>query len=98
MKASELLKLKLKEVLEEYVAVVSLECGYTYGICKATDAETINEKYKLEDEPCFVFETILPADIFFEIDDEHEILTESKMDKICNNLGLEFKNEKIIHK
>ena len=45
-----------------------------------------------------VLETILPADIFFEIDDEHEILTESKMDKICNNLGLEFKNEKIIHK
>lgn len=50
MKFEDLLDLPLREVLENYVCVHNLECGYFYGIFKNEDIEKIFQKYNIEED------------------------------------------------
>lgn len=48
MNFEDLLDLPLREVLENYVCVRNLECGYFYGIFKNEDIEKIFKNYNIE--------------------------------------------------
>ena len=42
--------LTLREVLENYVVLHNLECGYYYGLAKADDVEKLFKKYNIEED------------------------------------------------
>lgn len=91
MLISDLLEMKLKDILDEYCVVFSPECDYTYGISTWEDAERMYEEYDLEDEYCYSADTLVPCLNEFYLTDE--ILDEERLDKILDMLGIEKKNK-----
>lgn len=91
MKIKDLMKLSLEEINENYCIIYNLECGMAYGIAEIDTANEIYEKYDLSDEPAFTGEPIIPHDYI--IDYDKPILTQEKMEKILDNLGVEPLNE-----
>ncbi len=84
----ELLDKSLREVLEDYVAVYNLECGYCYGVASADDIESIIGENKVEEyEEAFCIEPLIGYDVVASMNDE--LLSKDKMNRICNNLGID---------
>jgi len=93
MQIKDLMDLTLREVIENYVSVQSLECGYTYGICTSEDAKKIFKKYNVNEEYPEAFHVDNLIDDELLLDDTDPILTYEKLEKIIKNLSISKKGE-----
>lgn len=86
-------KKTVNEVLENYVLVHNLECGYYYGLVKNEDVEKLFENYNInEDYPeAFNVEDIIHHEIVVNTDEP--IMDYKKLERIMNNLGISKKEE-----
>ena len=91
MKIENLLDLTLREILENYVSVQSLECGYFYGITTVEDANKIFEEYGVHETyaEAFFVDNLVNDELL--LDEGKPILTYEKLEEICKNLGIEPK-------
>ncbi|WP_458454372.1 hypothetical protein [Methanobrevibacter sp.] len=91
MKLEELLDLTLREVLEDYVAVNNLECGYYYGVFKGDDINRIFEEFNIEEDypEAFHVENLINDELIVSFDEE--IKDYNKLLKIMKNLGVSSK-------
>ena len=88
MLIKELLDLTLREILEEYCTVCNLECGYYYGVFKATDIDEIFEQYKVEDyEEAFDVDNLISYEIIPSFDEE--VRDYDTLIRIMDNLGID---------
>ena len=86
----ELMELPLKEVLENYSAVMSLECGYYYGIFKDDDIGKVYSEYNIDEEypEAFAPEPLINE----ELTDCTEVIGDyAKLERIMDNLGINKK-------
>ena len=94
MKLKDILDLPLRQILEEYCQLVSLECDYVYGVTKHDTIGEIAEKYDLCDEPSISPEPLFRLDLLVEFENEDtEILTTEHIEHIIDNLGLQEKKK-----
>lgn len=92
MDLDELLDLPLREVLENYSAVGSLECGYWYGIFNDKDIKKITDNYNIEEEypEAFGVMNLIDDELILDCD---EIGDYDKLVRIMENLGINKKGE-----
>ena len=90
---NDLLDLTLREVLENYVVLHNLECGYYYGVARSDDVEKLFNNYNInEDYPeAFNVEGLIQDETI--TDYGEEIVSYSKMEKIMKNLDISKKGE-----
>ena len=90
MNFDELLDLTLREILEKYCTVMSLECGYYYGVFKQEDIEKIFKEFNIEEEypEAFHVETLIPLEI---LDAADEVKEYDSLIRIVDNLGISKK-------
>ena len=88
---NDLLDLPLREVLDNYISVESLECGYKYGITKIDDANKIFDEYNIQEDyaEAFYADNLISDELL--IDCDKPILSYEKLETICNNLGISKK-------
>ena len=88
MKIADLMDMTLREILEEYVSIQSLECGYYYGITTVADAKKIFENYNVDEEYSegFFVENLVNDELL--LDDSKPILTYEKLENIMHNLSI----------
>ena len=88
-KLTELLDMKLGEVLERYVQIYNAECGYLYGIADLDDIDRLYSEYNIEDE---YPEAFMPEDlIHHELDiysEDARVMPYEKLERIMKNLGI----------
>ena len=88
-KLTELLDMKLGEVLERYVQIYNGECGYLYGIADLDDVDRLYSEYNIEEE---YPESFMPEDlIHHELDiysEDARVMPYEKLEKIMKNLGI----------
>ena len=88
-KLTELLDMKLGEVLERYVQIYNAECGYLYGIADLNDVDRLYSEYNIEEE---YPEAFMPEDlIHHELDiysEDAKVMPYEKLEKIMKNLGI----------
>ena len=91
MKISELLDMTLREVLDNYSAVMSLECCYYYGIFKDRDIEKVYEKYNIDEEypEAFAPEPLISDEVLYDCSDD--VGDYEKLERIMCNLGISKK-------
>lgn len=91
MKIDDLLDLTLREILENYVSIQSLECGYFYGITTVENAERIFEEYGVQETyaEAFFVDNLVSDELL--IDGNKEILDYDKLVQIMSNLGVDKK-------
>lgn len=88
MNFEELLDLSLREVLDNYASVESLECGYFYGVVSFDDLEKLFEMYDIGSD-CSSF--YVDSLINHELIDKNNILGIDDLVKIMDNLGIDKK-------
>ena len=88
MKIDELMGLTLRELLDGYVAIRNLECGYFYGIVPVDLVEELLGNYNIDEEypEAFAVENIIDDELIF--DGDKELLSYDKLEKIMCNLGI----------
>lgn len=93
MKIRDLLDLTFREVIENYRAVVSRECGYYYGIFHDKDIDKIFEKYDIDEDytESFAVENLICDELLVSYDDP--VGGYEKLEEIVNNLEISEKNE-----
>ena len=92
MKLEELMEMTLKEVLETFVGIRSLECCYWYGIAKADDVEKLFENYNIEEyEEAFDVANLIEDELL--VSHQEEVLTYDVLERIMENLGISKKEE-----
>jgi len=88
-KLTELLDMKLGEVLERYVQIYNAECGYLYGIADLDDIDRLYSEYNIEDEypEAFMPENLIhhELDIYSE---DARVMPYEKLERIMKNLGI----------
>lgn len=92
---NDLLDLTLREVLEEYCTVQSLECGYYYGITTFEEANQIINNYNIQEDDNQVrvhFDNLINDELLLDCD--KPILTYDKLEVICKNQGITKKEVK----
>ena len=91
MNINDLLDLTLREVLENYVVLHNLECGFYYGLAKTEDVEKLFQEFNInEDYPeAFNVESVLQDEVV--TDYGEDLVTYPKMLKIMENLGISKK-------
>lgn len=91
MTIDDLLDLTLREVLDNYVSIQSLECGYFYGITTVEDAKKIFEEYGVEETyaEAFFVDNLVNDELL--LDGNKLILDYNKLVNIMNNLGVDKK-------
>lgn len=63
----DLMKMTVKQLLEEFCILYSPECDYNYGIGRWDDADKIWEEFDMDDKYCFSGDSLIPLDYdFFE--------------------------------
>lgn len=92
-KIEDLLDLTLREILENYVAINNLECGFYYGIADNDLIEEIYQEYNIEDEypEAFDVENLINDELI--VSYQEPLLTKPKLEKIMKNLGISKKNK-----
>jgi len=91
-KLTELLNMKLIEVLEKYVQIHNLECGYLYGVADRDDVDRLYSEYNIkEDYP----EAFMPDELICdELDiysEDAEVMSYEKLEVLMKNLGIRKK-------
>lgn len=86
MKISDLMEMKVIDVLNEYCILYSPECDYNYGIGRWEDANQIYEEFDLEEQYCFEGDYLIPLDYGF--DSEEEVLDLKDLKVIMCKLGI----------
>ena len=88
---NDLMDLTLREILEKYVSVQSLECGYYYGITTVEDANRIFENYGVTEtySEAFYVDNLINDELL--IDCDKPVLSYKKMEEIMQNLGVSKK-------
>lgn len=91
MKIDDLLDMTLREVLDEYVSIQSLECGYFYGITTVEDANRIFDEYGVKETyaEAFFVDNLVNDELL--LDGDKPILDYEKLVEIVTNLGVEKK-------
>ena len=91
MKINDILDLSLRQILEDYVIINNLECGYYYGIAPSELVERLFNEYNVEkDYPeAFNVENVVNDEILVSYDED--IISYEKMEKIMANLGISKK-------
>lgn len=91
MKINDLMDLTLREILENYVVVQNLECGYYYGIFKQEDVDQIYEEYNIDkDYPeAFSPEGLVSDEII--VDYDAPVRDYDTLVRIMENLGVSKK-------
>ena len=88
-KLTELLNMRLSEVLEKYVQIYNAECGYLYGIADLDDVDRLYSEYNIDKE---YPEAFMPEDlIHHELDicsEDAEVMSYEKLEVIMKNLGI----------
>lgn len=84
--------LTLREVLEKFVAIQSLECCYFYGIAPIELVDELFENYNI-DEYAEAFDVQNLIDDELLVDYSDPILTYKKLEKIMENLGITKKKK-----
>lgn len=92
MDVNELLNMKLKDILEQYIAVHNDECDYYYGIASFEDMEKLYKKYNINEEYPDAFSPSLIVSKELEIYSRKPVLTYEKLEKIMKNLGISKKD------
>lgn len=92
-KLNELLNMKLSEVLEKYVQIHNLECGYLYGIAELDDADQLYSEYNIKEgyPQAFMPEELIHQELDIYSEDA-EVMTYEKMENIMKNLGITKKS------
>ena len=94
MKLYELLDLTLLELLNDYVILYNLECGYPYGVAPRKVADEMYEKYDLQSYwEALTTEPVMDFELLYDYCDE--VIDMEKVGIICNNLGILRKNEQV---
>ena len=93
---NDLMDLTLREILENYVSIQSLECGYFYGVAPVTELEKIDKKYDLktyldENGETFYVNDLIHHELL--LDDSKPLLTAEKLSLILDNLDVPKKEE-----
>ncbi len=89
MKLDDLMELKLKDVIEDYSLLCNYECGFNYGICKNDVIDDMFERYNVEEyEEAMGVEPLIDFDILY---DDEDLISEDKIDRIMDNLGISKK-------
>ena len=92
-KIEDLLDLSLREVLEKFVAIQSLECCYYYGIAPVELIEKLFENYNIDEyAEAFNVQNLIDDELLVSYSDP--ILTYEKLERIMENLGIS-KKEKV---
>ena len=88
-KLTELLNMKLSEVLEKYVQIQNVECGYLYGITELDDVDRLYSEYNIEDDypEAFMPEELIHPELGIYSEDA-EVMTYEKLERIMENLGV----------
>ena len=88
-KLTELLNMKLMDILEKYVQIYNAECGYLYGIADLDDVDRLYSEYNIDKE---YPEAFMPEDlIHHELDiysEDGEVMPYAKLETIMKNLGV----------
>lgn len=92
MDMNELLDMKLKDILEQYIAVHNDECDYWYGIASFEDMEKLYENYNIHEEYPDAFSPSLIVSKELEIYARKPLLTYEKLENIMKNLGIPKKD------
>lgn len=91
MIVEDLLDLTLREILEKYCMLYSLECDYYYGMTTYDDAEKLFDEYGLDDSdsaPIQVYiEPVIPFD-FYGLEFNTEIFNYEHLEKIMDYFGV----------
>lgn len=87
-KVEDLMDLTLREILEKYVVLHNLECGYYYGFAEAETVEKLFKNYNIEEDypEAFNVESVIQDEVL--TDYGEEIIDYQKMEKIMQNLGI----------
>ena len=88
-KLTELLNMKLMDILEKYVQIYNAECGYLYGIADLDDVDRLYSEYNIDnDYP----EAFMPEDLIHHelniYSEDAEVMTYEKLETIMKNLGI----------
>lgn len=88
---NDLLDLSMKKILENYVVIENLECGYYYGIVPIELLDKLFNEYDVENEypEAFDVQNIIPDAIL--VDYDEKIIDYEKLEKIMKNLGISKK-------
>lgn len=91
MKFEDLLDLTLREVLENYVTVRNLECGYFYGVFKNEDIEQIFQEFNIEEDypEAFNVENLVDDELI--VDYQEPVKDYNSLLRIMDNLGISKK-------
>ena len=91
MKINDLMDMTLREVLENFVTVHNLECGYYYGVFRAEDIDEIFQNYNVEEDypEAFCVENLIDDEIIVSHDDE--VRSYKTLVTIMENLGISKK-------
>ena len=94
MKLYELLDLTLRELLENYVVLYNLECGYPYGVAPV---DVVDEMYETYDVQSYWEAMTTEPFMDYELLEDHcdEVIDMEKVAIICDNLGILKKDEQI---
>ena len=88
-KLTELLNMKLGEVLEKYAQIYNAECSYLYGIADLDDVDRLYSEYNIDkDYP----EAFMPEDLIHHelniYSEDAEVMSYEKLETIMKNLGI----------
>jgi len=88
-KLTELLNMKVGEVLEKYAQICNLECGYLYGIAELGDVERLYQEYNIKEEypEAFMPENLIHPELNIYSEDA-EVMSYEKLEMIMKNLGI----------
>ena len=88
-KLTELLDMRLSEVLEKYVQIYNAECGYLYGIADLDDVDRLYSEYNIDKEypKAFMPEDLIHHELNIYSEDA-EVMTYEKLEVIMKNLGI----------
>ena len=88
MKFKDLFNKPFGEVIDEYCALYSEECGHIYGVCPMMLAEEMCSTYdiKEEDYPSISVEPLIPIQLLYDTDEE--LITSEKIERIMDALGI----------
>ena len=88
MSLEQFLNMTLREVLDTYCAIYSLECGYHYGVSTFDTVEEIIREYNVLDEypEAFAIENIISDEVIDSM--ENGLLSYEKLEVIMDNLGI----------
>ena len=88
-KLTELMDMKLGEVLEKYVQIYNAECCYLYSIADLDDVDRLYSEYNIDKE---YPEAFMPEDLIHHelniYSEDAEVMSYENLETIMKNLGI----------